>query len=606
MTLDHLTERAGRERTLKEKAEQALREGRISEQEYTYFVRKEIGASETVIQDVHRAYAETKRHGERRRETLTKAITAFLFIAIALGALWFLAGHGGPTGLVTFQPMQQVTTTEQLVFTASGDYALGPMNTTAVMIGGTLANGTATVTLGVNGTDALVWHGVAAPPAESVATGKESYALDEPVDVTVTPSNASFTLWLTDGAGVKTLVDYGFVPAAPGAYTLDALLNDSGNISKATTTFLVRNDTNASKDITREAALPSVAFTDACVDTCELAPTGDADLTLRVALSDGATLTIGSVTTTAPRQNHAPVALGTVPDITIEVGESAVIDLAPLFADPDNDTLTYDYMDVPGVAMRVSGSTLTVSGLAAGTGESVIYASDLYSITQSNLFTVTVLPAANATANGTQNATNGTTNATETNATANMTANATTNATGGSNVTVNYTENVTVTGAGNMTTNATNAPAAGIDCSNPDPNKRPLACIQGANSTYFKQEVLLLENKQAIAVGQLTPVGNLLIKGGLVELSAGAPGTSDYQLGYTDADGNFVPTVWIDTATGDLHLKGTLTEANGNLIYRTGETALANERGIILALIDRNTGDMTVRGNIVPYRRSFG
>ena len=91
-----------------------------------------------------------------------------------------------------------------------------------------------------------------------------------------------------------------------------------------------------------------------------------------------------------------------------------------------------------------------------------------------------------------------------------------------------------------------------------------------------------------------------------MEHSAGSPSPADYQLGYENANGDFIPTIWIDTVSGDLHLRGTLTEANGNLLYTSGYSAYANSRGITLAIMNRQTGDLIVRGNIIPYRRSFG
>jgi|GEM_PF-2364930 len=604
MTLDSLTRQASEERTLKAKARQALADGRITQAEYDYLLRKEIGASDAVRQDIHAIYAKRKPHHERRRETAVKAAATLLFLVLAIGIIWTLTLQQGPTGFVTLQPTQDVAAATNLVFTAPGDYALGALNTSALTITGTLENGTANVTLLTGNKSLLVWQGTAAAPQYAVSTEKESYALDEAVNVSVTPADASYTLWLTDEAGTKTVVENGFVTVAPGSYALDALINASGNITKASTGFLVRNDTNTSNDVLRAESNPSIKFTDACGETCETSIAGN--VTLHAELSEGATLTIDAVTIAEPRTNVAPVLVGTMPNITVHVGETVFVDLATLFADADNDTLTYDYLAVPGTTMALNGSVLSVTGTSPGTAQSIVYASDLYAIAQSAPFTITVLAtenATNATLTNTTNETGVPTGGNESNNTAtNQTLNETSPAI--TNTTLNETSNNTAT---NQTLNETSPAITNttLDCSNPDPNRRPLDCIQGANSTYFKPEELLIENKQAVAVGQLTPVGNLLIKGGLVEHTTGIPATSDYQLGYTNSDGDYVPTVWIDTATGNLNLKGTLTEVNGNLIYQPGLTALTNERGIILALIDRNTGDMAVRGNLVPYRRSL-
>jgi hypothetical protein len=308
-------------------------------------------------------------------------------------------------------------------------------------------------------------------------------------------------------------------------------------------------------------------------------------------------------------QNRPPVQTAQLPNVSVRQGESVTMDLASYFIDPDGDPLTFDFMNAPGASMTVSGSLLSVTGVSPGSSQSVVYASDGSSIVQSNLFAITVTPT-NQSSNQSVNATpanESKPNATAENAT-NLTANGTilTNGTSLTAAGANGTAPpVPVGAAGNMTSLTPNATFVAADCSNPDPNQRPLECIQGENTTYFKPEVLLLENKQAVAVGQLTPVGNLLIRGGLVEHSGGQPVATDYQVGYLNENGDYVPTLWIDTATGDLHLRGSLTEANGNIPYQVGYTVLTNRRGIILALIDRQTGDLIVRGNVVPYRRAF-
>lgn len=228
---------------------------------------------------------------------------------------------------------------------------------------------------------------------------------------------------------------------------------------------------------------------------------------------------------------------------------------------------------------------------------------------------------------GTANETNSTvntTNATETNSTMQVSASDPppgnlTNATsmnlngeeGTTNETnTNATANRTVNNANPNETNSTlHVPSvsalAPSDCTDPDPNKRPLDCLQGNNSTYFLPEEILLKDKDAVTVGRLTPIGNLFITGSLVEHSTGTPHRNDYQLGYTNEDGDFVPTVWIDSATGDLHLRGHLTEANGNIVVSTGQAAITNQQGIVLALLnDSRAGDLVVRGNIIPHHRS--
>ena len=144
-----------------------------------------------------------------------------------------------------------------------------------------------------------------------------------------------------------------------------------------------------------------------------------------------------------------------------------------------------------------------------------------------------------------------------------------------------------------------------IDCSHPNPNMRPLECILHENTSYFHEERISVENKNAVLVGEFTIIGNLKIRGDYVEQSSETPNDFDYQAGYIGDDGFFIPTIWINTETGDLHLRGNLTEANSNIVSREGMTTITNKRGIILAVIDRFTGDMILRGNIIPFRRTL-
>ena len=320
-----------------------------------------------------------------------------------------------------------------------------------------------------------------------------------------------------------------------------------------------------------------------------MASTDDATLSLDVQLSPGANLTITAITAAQPRPNLPPIQLLTVPNVTIEQGQNVSLDLNTYFTDPDNDTLTYDFMNVPGVTMSVSDGILTITGVATGTQQSIVYASDLYSITQSNLFTITVTAAA----------TNTTPNATENNTTAlsNTSENSTANVTNETNETatppVGTTENQT-----NSTANTT------LDCSNPDPNQRPLACLQENASTYFNDSDKYWENLDRSPVAKFNALGNMLITGEVIEHAAGAPGQGDFALGYNDADGNFVATIWID-AQGNLHLKGTLHEEQLQLNPSAGSYSLITRRSLYIMYADTTTGDLYLRGNLIPGRRSI-
>ena len=92
--------------------------------------------------------------------------------------------------------------------------------------------------------------------------------------------------------------------------------------------------------------------------------------------------------------NFDPVARGSIPDQTLEVGRSKTIDLSPYFTDPDGDTLTYQLRFSRGqrdnVRASVSGNDLWIEGVAEPGAGIRVTASDPGGRTAYQDFTVTV------------------------------------------------------------------------------------------------------------------------------------------------------------------------------------------------------------------------
>ena len=76
--------------------------------------------------------------------------------------------------------------------------------------------------------------------------------------------------------------------------------------------------------------------------------------------------------------NGPPEAVGEIPEDTLQTGESVTVDLAAYFSDPDGDALVYAatafYERIARVA--VSGSTMTIEGIAEGNTSIAVTASD--------------------------------------------------------------------------------------------------------------------------------------------------------------------------------------------------------------------------------------
>ena len=87
--------------------------------------------------------------------------------------------------------------------------------------------------------------------------------------------------------------------------------------------------------------------------------------------------------------NDAPVAVGTIPDQSLDEGGGPVaLELAPYFEDPDGDPLTYSVVSSdPGVAtVSVTDSTLTLTPVGYGPASIVVTARDPVGLSASQTF----------------------------------------------------------------------------------------------------------------------------------------------------------------------------------------------------------------------------
>ncbi len=93
-----------------------------------------------------------------------------------------------------------------------------------------------------------------------------------------------------------------------------------------------------------------------------------------------------------PPPPQPPVQVGSIPAQIVNVGESAMIDLAPYFLDPDGGPLTYAAAtSAPGVvSVAVSGSNLTMVGVAEGTATVTVTATDPGGLSAAQSVAVTV------------------------------------------------------------------------------------------------------------------------------------------------------------------------------------------------------------------------
>ncbi len=93
-----------------------------------------------------------------------------------------------------------------------------------------------------------------------------------------------------------------------------------------------------------------------------------------------------------PPQNQAPVAVGSIAAVTVDVGATETTDVASNFNDPDGDALTYSAATSDGgvATATVSGSAVTTTGVAAGSATVTITARDPGGLTATQTMAVTV------------------------------------------------------------------------------------------------------------------------------------------------------------------------------------------------------------------------
>lgn len=546
------------------KTSAALQEKKITQAEHDAFLYSQFGTvhERDALAEIATPLSDGDGAGMTHRSVML--VTGFAVVMVSLFTLLFYS-TGGITGAVVYDQIISQTYSE------STSIPLELNGATRINISGSaIGDGEVTISLALDGAEYALWlHG---PPTTAHASlEKSTYVEGE--QFVVTAVNVS-SAYLMQG-DVATPLDGVTIPLlAPGVYTLTLIINDT-TLSQEALSFEVV-----------AAGTPQVQTSFAtCGEVCSVNLTGNA--TINIVLTGPVNVTVDRFTIATT--NSVPELITPVPDLT---GEGRVqIDLSYIFADPDSDELFYESSHYNQNNESIEGSVLTITG-EPGTYTYVVYASDLHELVSSNLFAVTLTsPNTPVALNESSNVSNTTLNespgvlppAVDINITL---SNATPD---------NSTQNASMNGTAN---------GSGLGCDDQNPNARPEYCLNIEGGKYFEEEVLLTNDARG-TVGRITPIGNLLITGGVVENSLASPNPGDWSMGYTGSDFNDVATIWIDGATGDLHLRGRLVEENENLIPQEGAAKIVNRRGVYMAWADQYAGDLHVRGNVIPYRRSL-
>lgn len=100
----------------------------------------------------------------------------------------------------------------------------------------------------------------------------------------------------------------------------------------------------------------------------------------------------GDAPTVPTPANRAPEPTASIPGQTLNVGDTATLDLSSYFTDADGDSLSYAAAssDAAVVSVSVSGATLTIAGVAAGSASVTATATDPAGLIAAQTFRATV------------------------------------------------------------------------------------------------------------------------------------------------------------------------------------------------------------------------
>ncbi|KYK26677.1 hypothetical protein AYK26_07260 [Euryarchaeota archaeon SM23-78] len=540
---------------------------------------------------------EYKQHKKKKTEL---AIAGAMLLAFVLISIFSQIPLESPTGFVIGEKQETHRIAYNRVFEQNAENVLDLTNITSLRISGELEGTRASIKLRVGEKEYLVTEitlpeqenlitglAIAEPePEYTISTDKAEYALGETVYISVEPETENKSIYVEDGEQRHKLEENTYITQKTGEHQVIALIVLPNDILRLETSFTV---TNASIDLTTNETLNETLnqtinetinervepepvepieplpetpqgyeFSELCIETCTLPETSYPTLIIEV--DQGSKLTITKLIVTQTKENQAPRQTQIVPDLVVLTSQPTVLDLDEYFADPDQDTLVYDINEIPEIGLDIQASTLTLNSDMPGIYMAYLYATDGDKLTTSNTFHITV--------------------------------------------TQEGVEQPTTPLPEPSTTPSTPTQPEVIDpCKHPNPNERPIECLEGNEEEYFRDKSIHLKNLDRKPIARVTAFGNLIIKGSLIENSDENPGSNDFRISYSLPDeGTEVATAWIDTSTGDLHLRGKLYEEQFDLVPGGDAFIIQNRKGTNLGYFDRRTGDLYLRGNLIQER----
>ena len=214
--------------------------------------------------------------------------------------------------------------------------------------------------------------------------------------VTVTavgPGSALVTILATDGSGFVAEQSFTVLVPNRAPFAVGEIANREVVVGDSVTVdvsgyFSEPDGQPLSYSAASDASVISVAVVDA---TVSVMPVAKASRTVTLTATDpGGLVAVQSFMVTVP--NRAPFAEGSVSEQTVEVGDTASMDISAYFGDLDGDPLTYaaESSDPVVLAVMVTDDMVSVMAVAKGAASVRVTATDNDGLTAVQSFMVTV------------------------------------------------------------------------------------------------------------------------------------------------------------------------------------------------------------------------
>ena len=181
--------------------------------------------------------------------------------------------------------------------------------------------------------------------------------------------------------------DVATASASGSTVTIGAAAQKTGTVSAQTLPVDTTGVSSGYLDMEKDASIRAIeelhrnraAAIQASGSTVTIAAAAQETVTVTVTARDPDGLSATQeISVTVDEVNQAPEAVGTIPTQTVDTGQTVEVDATPWFSDPDDDELTYEAttLDSNVATVTVSGSIVTVEGVAQGAAKIEITASD--------------------------------------------------------------------------------------------------------------------------------------------------------------------------------------------------------------------------------------